>query len=31
MALNNEEAIYKITRAIYDRLGDKIERPLVEA
>lgn len=31
MALNSEEAIYKITRAIYDRLGDKIEPPLVEA
>lgn len=31
MALNSEEAIYKITRAIYDRLGDKVERPLVEA
>ena len=31
MSLNNEEAIYKITRAIYDRLGDKVESPLVEA
>lgn len=31
MALNSEEAIYKITRAVYDRVGDKLERPLVEA
>ncbi len=31
MALNSEEAIYKITRVVYEHLGDKLERPLVEA
>lgn len=31
MTLNSEEAIYKITRVVYEHLGDKLERSLVEA
>jgi ACT domain-containing protein len=31
MSLNSEEAIYRITRAVYERLGERAERQLVEA